>query len=227
MKAILSSILLLLVIAASSLAIADAAEYQIDEAVRKGAVDVKVTGNSQGTHSGDCLEAELTNTTGYGLSIVIPLGTMFSATGVQRMVIGHQTTIFLPAYQTKQVQLYAFCAEFNAAVPTNKNNFSLATSASQDLKKVLVSIETRRDEMKEAFKELNLTQPEVKRALQTFDSVANVAVWAVTDNLTGAQFEDWLVKKRELPRWLAEARVAELRPHVNYILEKAGVKARF
>lgn len=137
---------------------------ELAEAVGRGLVTFAVVGN--GAASGRSLDARFTRRTQKTIAVLVPLGLVFrsGSAGVQDMVSGSDQVVVLDEIDEQLESLTAYCLNFHRANPSEASRFSLGGRAPSGVLAVLRVAEK--------------AEPSPSAV------VVQVAVWAVTDNVS-------------------------------------------
>ncbi|MCC7492744.1 MAG: hypothetical protein IT204_10370 [Fimbriimonadaceae bacterium] len=170
-------------------------EITVYEAQQRGLVTARVTGSGLGE-----VRLSLTRTTNRRLRVIVPAGAYFvcQGGGAQNMVGGRQTTVDLVGSATASLSVPASCANMHLDTPNWSTSFAIRPSPEGS-------------ELARLMEVIGREQPS--------EVVAQVAVWAVTDNPTRAELMSTYVTNFGGPA----ASQADLNAAAQ-LLRKAGIE---
>ncbi len=197
MKLTILSIAILLILCIPSRA---QTHYKLADAVAKGFIKLKITGNDG--HTGKCATVQTENTTSQTLDIDIDCGQkiLCSDTSAQNLVITQTEHVRLTAKRIVSTAVFAMCINAHKGSP-GKVGFRLSQMAQGAL--------------------LRLTQFIEKKKFQ--NSQAQSAVWSITDNYAIASIGTDVGDDYEVTNALRGFVAKE--KHVNFIAAKPKIRA--
>ncbi len=133
----------------------------VNEAIKKGLIQVTVTGT--GMHTGQCVNLEIINLKRKELKIKIQAGLQFNPvdTSLQKMLVTQDRVVTLPSRSIRNVKVNAMSMQVKKAVPGTNSPLKIGRGSTGNLLKLVAFLSQKK--------------------YQT--DAAQHAIWCVTDNL--------------------------------------------